>query len=86
MQHIARILLISFYALILLKIPYVYAQCSALSEEKMQQAALWSGKPVFHNGSIHVKALKGLKVHQKTFITLFGVNSYTNVGTNLVTQ
>ena len=49
MQHIARILLISFYALILLKIPYVYAQCSALSEEKMQQAALWSGKPVFGN-------------------------------------
>lgn len=49
MQHIARILLISFYALVLLKIPYVYAQCSALSEEKMQQAALWSGKPVFGN-------------------------------------
>jgi len=46
LKHIAGISLICFYAFALLKAPYAHAQCSALSQGQMEQALMWSGKPI----------------------------------------
>ena len=47
--HITRLFLACLYALVLLSAPHVYAQCSALSQDQMEQALSWSGKPTLGN-------------------------------------
>ena len=48
-MHMVRISLGCCYTLALFLAPYTYAQCPALSQESMDDALIWSGKPTLGN-------------------------------------
>jgi endonuclease YncB( thermonuclease family) len=48
-KHMARISLVCCYALALFMAPHTFAQCPALSQESMDHALIWSGKPTTGN-------------------------------------
>jgi endonuclease YncB( thermonuclease family) len=48
-KPLARICLVCFYVLALLMTPRAYAQCPALSQETMNHALIWSGRPTLGN-------------------------------------